>query len=44
MNAIYCSVNVDGIVVLLGGGGDAPTPHAVITLFALRGDGNRKTP
>ena len=31
-NAIYCSVNVDGVVFLLGGGGDTSTTHAVIEL------------
>ena len=32
-NAICCSVNVDRVVVLLGGGRDTPTLHAVIKLI-----------
>ena len=30
MNAICCSVNVDGMVVVLGGGGDTSTLHIVL--------------
>ena len=30
MLAICCSVNVDGVVVLLGGGGDTSILHVVI--------------
>ena len=40
MNDIYCSVNVDGVLVLLGGDRDTLTPHDVIKLielFALSG-------
>ena len=32
MNAICCSVNLCGVVVLLGGGADTSTLHAVIKL------------
>ena len=34
-NAVCCSVNVYGVVILLGGVGDSSTLHAVIELFAL---------
>ena len=33
INDICCSVNVDGVLVLLGGGGDTSTLHGVIELF-----------
>ena len=32
MNALCCSVNVDGVVILLGGGGDTSTLHVVTKL------------
>ena len=35
MKAIWCSVNVDGVVVLLGGDRDTSTLHAVIKFLPL---------
>ena len=41
MNVICCSVNVD-VVLALGGGGDTSTAHAVLELFALSGCRDQK--
>ena len=42
MNVICHSVNIDGVVVLLGGSRGTSTLHAVIELFAFRSGGTQK--
>ena len=43
MNAICHAVNLDGVVVLFGGGGNPTTLHAIIKLFALRSGEDTET-
>ena len=43
MKAICHSVNVEGMLILLGGGGNTSMLHVVMELFVLRSGGDPKT-